>query len=276
MRTLLILSLMAVLAGCSSDNDVVNPATVDEILEAGFVINGGEGQGVFVGHVDEQGEHVYLLTAKHVVIGLTGSTGRFNLKVGTNTQWAVNFERSRWRKAAEIYDAAWFELNEKEREELRLKNGLKYIPLTRTPNSNRNGTILGTGYSEFEKFCKAEKSRGNLHMDVRWSRFGELVIGKANVNKIDFCKINGAGNIPAGNYWVVGVKSGASGVRSEPGYSGGLVLVPRQIEGRGYWLLAGLQIGGYLEKRENDCQYNLVTPIDAVAPKIIEGKGIEL
>lgn len=274
MRTFLILSLMAVLAGCSvSDNDIVNPATVDEILEAAFVINESGGQGVFVGNVDEQGEHVYLLTAKHVAIYFSGLNGSLGLKVGTNVHWTVHAERSRWRRAAEMYDAAWFELSAKEREELRLKNGLKYIPLTCSPSTNKIGTILGTGYSEFEGFCKAERRKGVECLDVIWSRYGEPVHGRACTGKINFCKIEAKYNVPAGNYWVVGVRSG---VIPEGGNSGGMVLVCHQIQGREYWLLAGLNIGGYFEMLENNCPYSLVTPMDAVAPMIIEGKGFEL
>ena len=45
MRAFLILSLMTLLVGCSaSDNEIVVPATFEEILQAAVVINGGLGK----------------------------------------------------------------------------------------------------------------------------------------------------------------------------------------------------------------------------------------
>ena len=243
-------TLALILSGCSRIQQAA-PATLEEIQQTvcrlrsqGIV----HGLGIFVGFKADDVDRVFLLTARHVAtVGDVADT-ELHVDVGTNTNYTIRTERSRWDTTDLEYDYAWFELDEGEKARLRDVNGLRYIPVATNAASVTNACINGTGILDFARFCN-DRREGNPQVTTFYrggiSR-GEIAIDSYGVNTIFFPHNR---NLKSCECPVV---SCSSDVRVEEGDSGSPVFGLYKFGRTNYYLLTGLVNANSREANSSD------------------------
>lgn len=189
MRSLCLSIALALLAACVRIQPP--PATLDEIAQTVCKLRSQgmiHGLGVFVGFKEDDGERIFLLTARHVVTIDDVANTELHVDVGTNTNFTIRTARSRWDTTDREYDFAWLELNDDEKARLLKVNGLKYIPVSTNVLSATNVSFKGTGIADIKGLANvpAEKKTKAAIFYRGGVSSGEFAANSISMNTIHF------------------------------------------------------------------------------------------
>lgn len=237
--------------GCAKESTQIPPASLAEIADATFTINGGIGQGVFVGFNDHGSERIFFLTARHVATYANISESTLNLMVGGKNPMPINTSKDRWLITNPKYDTTWFELTPEETNALAQANGLRYITLNTPTNTIAGKGIVGTGLWEYERHPPATPSSTD---DIRLTFGSQLVLATNRFPNVSTQILGIDTNrsfrkCPTSCFVVTSQRT------AYHGESGGAAFIRQPLGNKSYWLLVGLIAGG----NPND-------PVTAVSP----------
>ena len=243
--------------GCAKESSQVPPASLAEIVDATFTINGGIGQGVFVGFNDHGSERIFFLTARHVATYANISESTLHLVVGGKKPMPIKTTKDRWLITNPLYDTTWFELTPDETNALAKANGLRYITLNTPTNAIAGKGIVGTGLWEYECQPTPPVSRSD---DIRLT-FGSSLVQATNQYPLVCTQVLTADTnrvfkeCPTRCFVVTAHRT------ANHGESGGATFIRQSIGNQTYWLLVGLIAGG----NKNDPIATAVSPLDETA-----------
>lgn len=243
--------------GCAKETPQVPPASLAEIADATFTINGGIGQGVFVGFNDHGSERIFFLTARHVATYARISESTLNLMVGGKHPMKIKTAKDRWFITHPKYDTTWFELSPEETNALAQANALRYITLNTPTNTIAGKGIVGTGLWEYERHPSTKSSSTD---DIRLTFGSELVQATNSYPGVTNLVLSSDYNrkfreCPTACFVVTAKRT------ANHGESGGAAFIRQTLGNRTYWHLVGLIAGG----NANDPIVTAVTPLDATA-----------
>ena len=274
-RPFLALLAATSLFGCSVKDDTISPATPEEVAQADVTIFRGSeriGRGVLVGYNKDGHDHVFFLTARHVVTYQNISECDLTFAFGNGFKWPVRTQIDRWITTAPQFDSAWYELNDAEKSELIDKNALRYIPLERTPSEPRGGMMPGTCIVKLHDFAAATPeaelptlmffSNGAIKGTMYLAEGGNAPIPSLHTKVLKTC-----------TSFIFPVRAAQLSV---PGDSGGPAFVDLTINGKTYPALAGLVIGA-----NSILKINAIQPIDEIyceigncSRRLVDEKGL--
>ena len=257
-RLFRVLCATALLAcGCAKETPQVPPASLAEIADATFTINGGIGQGVFVGFNDHGSERIFFLTVHHVATYDRISESTLNLMVGGKNPMKIKTAKDRWFITNPKYDTTWFELAPEETNELARANELRYITLNTPTNTIAGKGIVGTGLWKYE----LKPTPPISHTDDIRLTFGTSLVQATNRYPLVCTQVLTADTnrvfkeCPTRCFVVTANRT------ANHGESGGATFIRQAIGNQTYWLLVGLIAGG----NKNDPIATAVSPLDETA-----------
>ena len=235
------LSVSALLVcGCAKESTQIPPASLAEIADATFTINGGIGQGVFVGFNDHADERIFFLTARHVATYANISESTLKLVIGGKNPMPIKTTKDRWIITNPKYDTTWFELTPEETNALAKANGLRYITLNTPTNAIAGKGIVGTGLYEYERHPTPPISKTD---DIRLTFGSELVMATNRYPRVKTQILEGAVNrtfrhCPTSCFVAIARRT------ANHGESGGAAFIRQTFGNQTHWLLVGLIAGG--------------------------------
>ena len=248
-----LLSILALVALLGCDNGI-KPASLDEIAQATCLLHDGDAQGVLVGFNDTPTERVILLTARHVATYKNAPRNEVHIKVGGRHPMTLKNSRNRWYTTAEGNDSAWIELEDEEIAQLRSNDALHYIAISEIPNMAKGNCIPGTGTNGYEKILSSgTSSTSKVTLFFRAERLDGEAQHILYTNGVFKSRIDPSQKPTISKFVeVIAPKS------TPEGESGGAAFTSVTVQGRKYWLLSGIIIGGN-EIHRNKCA---VVPVD--------------
>lgn len=243
--------------GCAKEAPQVPPASLAEIADATFTINGGIGQGVFVGFNDHDCERIFFLTARHVATYARISESTLNLTLGGKNPMKIKTAKDRWFITNPKYDTTWFELSPEETNALAQANGLRYITLNTPTNAIAGKGIVGTGLWEYERHPSTESSATD---DIRLTFGSQLVQATNSYPSVAIQNLSAEHNrkfreCPTSCFVATAKRT------ANHGESGGAAFIRQTLGNQTYWLLVGLIAGG----NEKNPIVTAVVPLDVPA-----------
>lgn len=243
--------------GCARETPQVPPASLAELVDATFTINGDIGQGVFVGFNDHGSERIFFLTARHVATYARISESTLNLMLGGKKPMKIKTAKDRWFITNPKYDTTWFELSPEETNALAQANGLRYITLNTPTNAIAGKGIVGTGLWEYERHPSTESSSTD---DIRLTFGSQLAQATNSYPKVSIQVLASEYNrnfreCPTACFVVTAKRT------ANHGESGGAAFIRQTLGNKTYWLLVGLIAGG----NANNPIVTAVSPLDETA-----------
>lgn len=258
------------LTGCNKQSvQLPPPATTNDLKQADITIlhrGQPEGKGILVGSRTSNKDRVFFLTARHVVTYQDMSETDLIFKLGSGTQWPIRTTKNRWRTMDKKFDCAWFELTDAEKDVILGKEHIKYIPLSDLTGTPSGGMMSGTGTLNLRKTVVGKGGEQPEVMAIY--RFGTDT-GRMDTRAIFPIELP----FPHNQKLKSCTNEIAIILTDNPcdcGDSGGPAFIKRSIQGKDYWLLSGILLGG-----SRNPKTNAVLPIEDIQ-KAILGRSLQL